>query len=64
MGIRISGWHVIGGGDPCVPNRALSGDRSIIRHYHVDDLRIIVDIERGRLQVLAIEIGNRREVYR
>jgi len=32
--------------------------------YRVGDYRIISNIEDGRLLILVIRIGNRREVYR
>ena len=50
--------------DPRQSGKALSGPLRTFWRYRVGDYRIICDIQDGRLCVLVVEIGNRREVYR
>jgi mRNA interferase RelE/StbE len=51
--------------DPRSTGEALTGPTlGVYWRYRVGDYRIICDIQDGRLCVLVIEIGNRREVYR
>ena len=50
--------------DPRHSGKALSGPLRTFWRYRVGDYRIICDIQDGRLCVLVVEIGNRREVYR
>jgi mRNA interferase RelE/StbE len=57
---RISGEH-----NPRDTGKALTGNLlDAFWRYRIGDLRIICDIQDGRLCVLVIQIGNRREVYR
>ncbi|WP_263380817.1 type II toxin-antitoxin system RelE family toxin [Granulicella paludicola] len=51
--------------DPRSLGEALHG--STLRHlwkYRVGDYRLIADIQDGRLRILIVRVGNRREVYR
>ena len=51
--------------DPRQLGEALQGNRlGGYWRYRVGDYRIICDIQDGRLVVLVIEIGHRREIYR
>lgn len=51
--------------DPRAIGEALKGHRlGQLWKYRVGDYRIIASIEDGRLCVLVIRIGHRREVYR
>lgn len=50
--------------DPRSMGKALSGEFGGLWRYRVGDHRLICDIQDGRLCVLVVEIGNRREVYR
>ena len=51
--------------DPRTLGEALKGPRlGAFWKYRVGDYRIICVIEDGRLTVLVLRIGNRREVYR
>jgi mRNA interferase RelE/StbE len=60
MDERIAGDH-----NPRASGKALTGDAlGVYWRYRVGDYRLICDIQDGRLCVLVIEIGNRREVYR
>ena len=57
--------RVLGLGDPRLIGEALKGARlGEFWKYRVGDYRIICRIEDGRLCVLVVTIGNRREVYR
>lgn len=57
--------RVLGLGDPRAIGEALKGPRlGEFWKYRVGDYRIICRIEDGRLCVLVVAIGNRREVYR
>ena len=51
--------------DPRSIGEALKGSKlGAFWKYRVSDYRIISNIEDGRLLILVIRIGNRREVYR
>lgn len=51
--------------DPRSIGEALQGDRlGEFWRYRVGDYRIIARIEDGRLRVLVVRVGHRREVYR
>ncbi len=51
--------------DPRSVGEALKGSKlGAFWKYRVGDYRIISNIEDGRLLILVIRIGNRREVYR
>jgi mRNA interferase RelE/StbE len=51
--------------DPRSVGKALTGPMlGAYWRYRVGDCRIICDIQDGALCVLAIEVGDRREVYR
>ncbi len=43
---------------------ALKGPPSGLWRYRVGDFRVIVRIEDGRVTVLVLDVGNRREIYR
>ena len=43
---------------------SLSGPLSGYWKYRVGDFRLICDIQDGKLVVLVVEIGHRREIYR
>lgn len=60
MDERIAGEH-----DPRASGKALTGKAlGAFWRYRVGDFRVICAIEDGRLCVVVVEIGNRREVYR
>jgi len=44
--------------------KALKGSLGDLWRYRVGDYRILCDLQDGVLTVLALQIGNRREVYR
>jgi mRNA interferase RelE/StbE len=51
--------------DPRSTGKALTGPAfGTYWRYRVGDYRIICDIQDGRLCILVIEVGNRRDVYR
>ena len=51
--------------DPRSSGKALTGPAlGAYWRYRVGDYRIICDIQDGRLCILVIEVGDRREVYR
>ena len=50
--------------DPRQSGKALSGPLRAFWRYRVGNYRVICDIQDGRLCVLVVEIGNRRDVYR
>jgi mRNA interferase RelE/StbE len=62
--LRFLGQRVAVAEDPRRIGDALKGPPHGLWRYRVDDFRIIVRIEHQRVTVLALEIGNRREVYR
>lgn len=51
--------------DPRSIGEALKGSRlNEFWKYRVGDYRVISSIDDGKLQILVVRIGNRREVYR
>mgnify|MGYP001390883879 CR=1 FL=1 len=50
--------------EPRSTGKALTGPLGSFWRYLVGEYRIICDIQDGRLRVLVVQIGNRREVYR
>jgi mRNA interferase RelE/StbE len=51
--------------DPRSLGEALKGSKlGDLWKYRVGDYRLIADIQDGRLRVLIVRVGNRREVYR
>ena len=51
--------------DPRTLGKPLTGPKlGAYWRYRVGDMRIICHIQEGKMCVLVIEIGNRREVYR
>lgn len=50
--------------DPRIRGHALTGNFSGLWRYRVGDWRVIVKIEDGRLVIVVVAIGNRRDVYR
>lgn len=51
--------------DPRSIGEALKGSKlGDFWKYRVGDYRIIASIEDGRLRILVVRVGNRREVYR
>lgn len=52
-------------GDPRSLGAALQGPKlGEFWKYRIGDYRIICKLEDGRMRVLVVKIGNRREVYR
>ena len=49
--------------NPRVHGKPLSANRSGQWRYRIGDYRIIVKIEDGRLIILVIAIGHRRDIY-
>ena len=56
--------RVAAGSDPRQIGKALMGPLGDLWSYRVGDFRILCDIQDGRLTVLVLQIGNRKEVYR
>lgn len=50
--------------DPRSLGRALKGKRQGLWRYRVGDYRLLCLIEDGRLQILVLQVGHRKEVYR
>jgi mRNA interferase RelE/StbE len=50
--------------DPRRIGKAIKGPLGDLWCYRVGDFRIICDLQDGKLTVLVLQIGNRREVYR
>lgn len=50
--------------DPRTLGKALSGALGDLWRYRVGDYRIVCEIHQGRVRILVVRIGHRREVYR
>ena len=62
----ILGWirkNLEGCEDPRVHGKGLTADRSGQWRYRVGDYRVIAHLEDGRVTILVLDIGHRREVY-
>lgn len=60
--VRFMADRIDGTDDPRQWGKPLRGDD--LWRYRVGDYRILCSIEDGRLVVLVVELGHRREVYR
>lgn len=49
--------------DPTAPCAALSGPLTGMWRLRVGDYRAILDIRRGELVILAVDVGHRSEIY-
>ena len=49
--------------DPTKSCKALSGPLSGLWRYRAGDYRVILDIDRGRVVIVALDIGHRSEIY-
>ena len=49
--------------DPTKSCKALSGPLSGLWRYRVGDYRVIIDIDRGRLVIVALDMGHRGDIY-
>lgn len=56
--------RIVESGDPRGTGKPLRGPLGDFWRYRVGDYRIICDIQDGRLRVLVVQIGNRRDIYR
>ena len=55
--------NLVGCSDPRTHGKALTANRVGQWRYRVGDYRIIAKIQDGRLIILIIAIGHRREIY-
>ncbi len=58
MDERIAGLR-----NPREQGKALTGALDNFWRYRVGDFRIICDIQDGKLIVLVVKVGNRRDIY-
>ena len=56
--------RVASAADPRQLGKPLRGDKKSLWRYRVGDYRLICDIQYGRVTVLVLEVGHRKEVYR
>jgi len=62
----ILGWiskNLEGCEDPRVRGKGLTANRSGQWRYRVGDYRIIAEIDDGKILILVLSVGHRREVY-
>ena len=50
--------------DPRLRGKALTGELAGLWRYRVGDYRVIAKIEDGRLVIVVVTLGHRRDVYR
>ena len=55
--------RVAGLGNPREQGKALTGPLENFWRYRVGDYRIVCDIQDGKLIVLVVKVGNRRDIY-
>lgn len=56
--VRLSGMD-----DPTAPCKALSGPLTGLWRYRVGDYRIILEIRRAEVVIVAVDLGHRSDVY-
>ncbi|MDE7291672.1 MAG: type II toxin-antitoxin system RelE/ParE family toxin [Treponemataceae bacterium] len=62
----IKAWiekNLVGTEDPRRHGKGLTANRSGQWRYRIGDYRLICNIDDGRLVILALSVGHRREVY-
>lgn len=62
----IKAWiekNLVGTKDPHRHGKGLTANRSGRWRYRIGDYRLICNIDDGRLVILALSVGHRREVY-
>ena len=62
----IKAWiekNLVGTEDPRQHGKGLTANRSGQWRYRIGDYRLICNIDDGRLVILALSVGHRREVY-
>ena len=55
--------RVAAAGNSREQGKALTGPLENFWRYRVGDFRIICDIQDGKLTVLVVKVGNRRDIY-
>ena len=50
--------------NPRFQGKALAGNKSGLWRYRIGDYRLIASIEDGKLIILLLEIGHRRNIYK
>lgn len=62
----IKGWidkNLVGCENPRQHGKGLTANRSGQWRYRIGDYRLICSIDEGKLVILALSVGHRREVY-
>ncbi len=62
----IKGWidkNLVGEENPRRHGKSLVANRSGQWRYRIGDYRLICEIDDGRLVILALSVGHRREIY-
>ena len=62
----IKGWiekNLVGEENPRRHGKGLTANRSGQWRYRIGDYRLLCHIDDGKLIILALSVGNRREVY-
>lgn len=57
------GKNLVGCTDPRQHGKALTADRHGQWRYRIGDYRLICQIDDGKLVILALSVGHRREIY-
>ena len=55
--------YLVGTDDPRRQGKGLTANRSGQWRYRIGDYRLICQIDDGKLVILALSVGHRREVY-
>ena len=62
----IKGWiekNLVGEENPCRHGKGLTANRSGQWRYRIGDYRLLCHIDDGKLIILALSVGHRREIY-
>ena len=62
----IVGWirkNLEGCENPRLHGKALTGDKKDLWRYRVGDYRILAEIDDGKITILVLAVGHRRDIY-
>jgi mRNA interferase RelE/StbE len=62
--VRFLRERLAGTDNPRQWGKPLQGEKRALWRYRVGDYRLICDIQDGRITVLVLQVGHRKDVYR
>ena len=62
--VRYFRQRIVQHPDPCQLAESLKGEYAGLWRFRIGDYRVICDIQKTKLLVLALDLGHRREVHK